>query len=40
VVFLKIAGFPVRSALQGQMLGKMIMVLPGLAVIRIIRGRK
>jgi uncharacterized PurR-regulated membrane protein YhhQ (DUF165 family) len=40
VVFLQIAGFPIRSALKGQMIGNMIMILPGLAVVRIIRGRR
>ena len=40
IVFLHLAGFPIRSALAGQMLGKALMVLPALLVVRWARGRR
>lgn len=40
VVFLWIAGFPVRSALAGQMAGKALMILPALLLVGWVRGRR
>ena len=40
VVFLHLAGFPIRPALAGQMVGKAMMILPALLVVRWVRGRR
>lgn len=37
VVFLHLAGFPIRSALAGQMVGKALMILPALLVVGWVR---
>lgn len=39
VVFLQLAGFPVRSALGGQMVGKAMMVLPALVLVWWVKRR-
>lgn len=39
VVFLHLAGFPIRSALAGQMIGKAAMVAPALVVVWWVRRR-
>lgn len=40
VVFLHLAGFPIRVALTGQMLGKALMILPALLLVGWVRGRR
>lgn len=40
VVFLQIAGFPIRDALGGQMFGKALMILPALPVVWWARRRR
>lgn len=40
VAFLHLAGFPIRDALAGQMVGKGLMVLPALVVVGWVRGRR
>jgi len=40
VLFLHLAGFPVRSAITGQMVGKALMILPALALVGWLRGRR
>ncbi len=40
VLFLHLAGFPVRSAIAGQMVGKALMILPALALVGWLRGRR
>lgn len=37
VIFLHLAGFPIRAAFTGQMVGKMVMVLPALVVVALVR---
>jgi uncharacterized PurR-regulated membrane protein YhhQ (DUF165 family) len=37
VVFLQLAGFPIRSAFKGQMVGKALMILPALAILGALR---
>ena len=39
VVFLWLAGFPVRAALGGQMVGKALMILPALVIVGWVRRR-
>ena len=39
-VFLYLAGFPIRSALAGQLVGKALMILPALVVVRWARGQR
>lgn len=38
-VFLTIAGFPVREAFAGQMVGKALMIVPALFIVRWVRSR-
>lgn len=40
VLFLHLAGFPIRSAVAGQMVGKALMVLPALLVVAAVRRRR
>ena len=40
VVFLHLAGFPIRDAIAGQMVGKALMIAPALMVVRWVRGRR
>ena len=39
VVFLHLAGFPVRDALAGQLVGKALMILPSIVIVRAVRSR-
>lgn len=39
VLFLHLAGFPIRDAIAGQMLGKAWMILPALVLVRWVRSR-
>ena len=38
-VFLHLAGFPVRDALAGQLVGKALMILPSIVIVRAVRSR-
>jgi uncharacterized PurR-regulated membrane protein YhhQ (DUF165 family) len=40
IVFLQLAGFPIQSALAGQMVGKALMILPALALVGLLRRRR
>lgn len=40
VLFLHLAGFPVRDAIAGQMVGKALMILPALVLVGWVRGRR
>jgi uncharacterized PurR-regulated membrane protein YhhQ (DUF165 family) len=40
VVFLHLAGFPIRDAIAGQMLAKAAMILPAIPAVRWARGRR
>lgn len=40
VIFLWLAGFPIRASLAGQMLGKAAMILPALLIVSYVRSRR
>ena len=39
-LFLQLAGFPIRSAVAGQMVGKTLMVIPALGIVWIVKRRR
>jgi queuosine precursor transporter len=39
VVFLQLAGFPIREAVAGQMVGKSLMILPAIPLVWFVRNR-